>query len=461
VESSLLSESVVEPDRTIVVATSGDYSPFSLWPTGRPAPSGFSVDLAQAFAAAEASEVVWQRFAWPELVPDLIGPEATRFDVALSGVTIRPERSVAGLFSVPVTSSGVVVLVPSTGQGSPVDAVEQLDAPGIRLGVNAGGHLEKEARRLFARASILAIPNNAGVLGMLDRDEVDAVVTDSIEAPHWQAQRPGLRALGPLTEDHKAALFPPTRASLARRFDAWLLDAEAAGQLDLLRRRHGLPLERTAQPGLALLASLDERLSLMPAVAEAKRKLGIPIQDPAREEHVLDIAVEAVAHAAAAAGHQPPDEGDVRRLFRTQIEAARWIQARTLERPPPTLRAESSSEAARQHLEEELRPALIRIGNRIAWLIVFWRTRSEPLLDFSRVSNALANHALPDELMERITTELQAVRKDERAAASRRLQPTAAPDKKPNGSTQRTHPGSESPRQRVDERRADSTPPGS
>ncbi len=39
---------------------------------------------------------------------------AGRFELALSGITIRPDRSLAGRFSLPLTTTGAVALVPDT-----------------------------------------------------------------------------------------------------------------------------------------------------------------------------------------------------------------------------------------------------------------------------------------------------------------------------------------------------------
>jgi len=186
-----------------------------------------------------------------------------------------------------------------------------------------------------------------------------------------------LHRIGPLTRDHKAALWRPDRPDLARRFDAWLLAAEATGRLDELRRRHGLPSERTAEPGAALLVRLDERLSLMPAVARTKASLARPIEDPAREARVLAAARRGVVGAARRAGRPAPAEPVIDELFQAQMEAARWIQIRELTVPSnaalaPRSASPVSADAARTELEHVLRPALIRIGDRLAELLVAW-----------------------------------------------------------------------------------------
>jgi hypothetical protein len=70
----------------IRVGTSGDYPPFSLraadggW-------SGFDVEVARAYATARGRRLELVPFRWPELGTRLAAGD---FDVAMSGVTVRP-----------------------------------------------------------------------------------------------------------------------------------------------------------------------------------------------------------------------------------------------------------------------------------------------------------------------------------------------------------------------------------
>ena len=381
------------PLEVLRVATSGDYSPFSEWPEGTPTPRGFSVSVAEAYARDTGATLVWSRFRWPELMGDL---ETGSFDLAISGITVRPDRSMRGRFGLPLTTSGALVLVHAD---SSLTTASDLDLPSIQITVNAGGHLERVTRRLFPSARIEAIPDNARVLRRLLAGEADAVVTDTLEAPHWQkSARTRLRAIGPLTRDLKAAWFPPENEPEALRFNRWLLRAEATGQLDRLRHEYGLPAEHTARPLTALLSSLAERLSLMPAVADSKYVLDAPIENPAREEVVLDSAVLALRKAAHVSDLPPPDPIAIRRLFRAQIEAAKWIQHQRLEDLPPRRPTASSAERldAQRTLDEIIRPALIYLGNRISMLIIACTAEAPESLSYEDVARALERHNLPE-----------------------------------------------------------------
>jgi cyclohexadienyl dehydratase len=334
------------------VGTSGDYPPFSDG-TG-PDARGFDLELARAFAKDQGLRVELVAFRWPRLEAELA---AGRFDVAFSGVTVRPERSVAGRFALPVAEAGAIALVADPARHATLDA---LDDAGVRIGVNAGGHLERAARRRFPRATVIAIPSNAAVADALAEGLVDAVVSDTAEAPRWLARAPGAEALAPFTRDRKAPLVRAERPELAAALDAWLLAREADGTLARLRTEHlGRAEPRTATPLAALAAAIDERLSLMPAVADAKRRAGLPLAAPAREREVIEAGVAAAERAAQAAGAAPPAEAPLRALFAALVESAKEVQQAALRLPAP--------EAALD-LDAELRPAISRIGEKIAFL---------------------------------------------------------------------------------------------
>jgi len=339
-------------EATLRVGTSGDYPPFS--ERSGPDARGLDVALAQAFAKARGLRVELVAFRWPRLEADLA---AARFDVAFSGITVRPERSIAGRFALPVAEAGAVALVADPARHVGLDA---LDDAGVRIGVNAGGHLERVTRARFPHATVVAIASNAAVAEALERGVVDAVVSDTAEAPHWLARVPGAEARGPFTRDRKAPLVRADRPELAAALDAWLLASEADGSLARLRAEQlGRGEPRTAAPIAALCAAIDERLALMPLVAEAKRQAGLPLAAPAREREVIGAGVAAALRAARAAGAEPPSEAALRALFAALVESAKEVQQAALRGPAPETPFD---------LDGELRPAISRIGEKIAWL---------------------------------------------------------------------------------------------
>jgi cyclohexadienyl dehydratase len=360
---------------TLRVGTSGDYPP---WSEKQPAPedarkadenelySGFDIEVARAFAAARGLELRFVTFRWPKLLDELA---ANRFDVAMGGITVRPERSLAGRFSAPVAETGVVLLAPSESSLRGEDDVERLS--NIRIAVNAGGYLEQFAKERFPNATSLAIGNNAAVLDVLLARGAEVALTDTSEAALWIArakQKSGdnLREIGPLSRDRKAYLFGKRAGGRAADFDAWLAEREASGWLTKLRRRklgEGEEVVALATPLPALFAAIDERLALMPIVGTAKRREGFPIEVPEREAEVIEAAVAQVRDAARAAKRPEPDANvtsALRALFRAQFDAAKQIQLAALRD------SVIPDETELPDVERVLRPALDRISEKVA-----------------------------------------------------------------------------------------------
>jgi cyclohexadienyl dehydratase len=328
--------------------------------------AGFDIEVARAYAKDRKLELHFVTFRWPKLLDELA---ANRFDVAMGGITLRPERSIAGRFSAPVAETGVVLLVPPESSLRDEDDVERLK--NIRIAVNAGGYLEQFAKQRFPNATSLAVSSNAAVLDVLLARSAELAMTDSSEAVLWvrRAKKKSgdqLRAIGPLTHDRKAYLFGKRAAKRAADFDSWLAEREASGWLAKLRRKKLGGSEEAvalAAPLSALFAAIDERLSLMPIVGTAKRREGFPIDVPEREAEVIEAAVAQMRDAARSAKRPLPDANAtsaLRELFRAQIEAAKQIQLAALH---DNL---ISEETKLPSVERALRPALDRIGEKIA-----------------------------------------------------------------------------------------------
>ncbi|MGD9764276.1 MAG: transporter substrate-binding domain-containing protein [Candidatus Binatia bacterium] len=327
------------------VATSGDYAPFSVTAAdGRRA--GLDIAVAERLARDLGVRVEWVRLAWPELGT---ATAAASFDVAMSGITMRADRAMVGAFTRPYATSGAMVLVRASDAARFAD-IDDLDRAGVRIAVNAGGHLEAVARRRFARAAITPIADNQAVPAALRRGDADAAVTDSAELSAWLA--PDVVARGPFTRDYKAYLVPAARSALARRMDDWLRDREADGWLDAERRRWlgaDAHLDAAAAARQAVAALIRLRLALMPDVAAAKRAAGLPIEDRGQEARVLERARAQAPSAPARAAA----------VFAELIEMAKAVQ-RAAE-PTPTAHSLESLRAALRRIDTALYGELDRL----------------------------------------------------------------------------------------------------
>jgi cyclohexadienyl dehydratase len=266
------------------VGTTGDYAPFSVVNADAEL-TGIDVEVARQLGRDLDRQPEFVQITWPELA-QAVGNR--QFDVAMSGITMRPDRALVGRFTRPYAAVGALALVRSqdTERFPTVDA---LDRPDVRIAVNAGGYLEQLARARFPRATIEPQANNRIVPERVREAEADAAISDSAEAQFWLG--PDLHALGPFSTGYKAYLLPVGDDALAARIDEWLVARERDGWLDAQRLRWIGPdasLDATGAARAAVVAFIGLRLELAPSIGAAKRAADLPIADREQETRVLE-----------------------------------------------------------------------------------------------------------------------------------------------------------------------------
>ena len=296
------------------VGTTGDYAPFSV--TQADTLAGFDIDLATRLAHDLGARLQQVRVQWPDLASSF---ENDRVDLVMSGVSIRPERALIGRYSRPYALSGAVALIRSEDRTRFPDR-QALDRQGVRIAVNRGGYLEPLARKLFVHATIEPVADNRSLPDRVLRGAADAALTDDLEARAWQ--RKEFSTVGPFSRDRKAIWIRPDAPQLAKWVDRWLRERERDGWLRALRQRWlGSPMFAAAAADReAVLSDIELRCRMMPMVAATKVAQGLPIEDPAQEQRVLDR----VKVLAREVGIEP---SEITRLFSSLIRAAKAIQS--------------------------------------------------------------------------------------------------------------------------------------
>jgi chorismate mutase-like protein len=325
------------------VGTSGDYRPFSFHDRAGML-TGFDIVVGQRLAHDLGRRIEFVSFRWSDLVA---AQRAGAFDLAMSGITVRADRAVHLAFTRPYAITGAVVAIRVRDRNR-FRHTADLDHTGMRVAVNAGGHLEQVARQRFRHAHVLAVADNASLLTLLRHGNAEAVVSDTSEARTWPATQ--VSTLAPFTHDRKAYALPRESTDLLDAVNEWLAARERDGWLNRQRRRWfgsgevWTPAQACIE---ALVAATDLRLQLMPLVAAVKRREHLPIEDPGQEARVLERARE----QGAAAGL---NQDDVAALFRAQMEAAKAVEAHA-----------PAEDAAGEWTLEDLRAAVAVVSNQL------------------------------------------------------------------------------------------------
>ncbi|MEO8603861.1 MAG: transporter substrate-binding domain-containing protein [bacterium] len=357
------------------VASSGDYAPFSSIDS-QGVRSGLDIEVAERFAHDVGLPLDWVPLTWANIDAATV---RDGFDVAMSGVTLRPDRALIGRYTRPMATTGAVAVVRAADAGR-FATPDALDRPDVRLAVNSGGHLERVTRARFPHAVILPQSRNAAVPLTLRDGRADAAISDTAEAHMWL--NADLVELPPFTVDHKGYLLPIEQAGLATQLDAWLRAREADGWLNAARVRwlgQEASMDAASAARQAVAALIRLRLDLMPAVVAAKRSANLPIEDRAQEARVLERV----------RGQVPADPGRAAAVYSVLIEMAKAVQRDAL--PLATAPPLDSVRVAIGRIDETLCAELqsLPASPQAAWQSALSRTLGESP-DVAALSRALA-----------------------------------------------------------------------
>ena len=176
------------------VGTTGDFKPFSYQLNANSDEfHGVDIQLAKDLAMSLNVKVQFVKTSWPTLLEDLANE---KYDIGMSGITIKLARQQQGLFSIPLLSSGKAAITrdENIDRFTSLDAINQV---GVRVIVNPGGTNEAFARANFPNATIVQNEDNLSIFQKIVDGEADLMVTDAVETRIQELIHPELEAVNP------------------------------------------------------------------------------------------------------------------------------------------------------------------------------------------------------------------------------------------------------------------------
>lgn len=220
--------------KPLKVGVSLDYPPLAMSQNG--APAGLEVDLVKAVAERMGRKVEFVPMAWSNLLPAV---EQHQVDVAISGITVTPEREQRVSFTQPHMSMGQMAIIrirDVARYGRP----QSLYQAGMRVGVEKGSTGEGFARDYLPKAVLQAFPGSEAGLNALAGGVIDVFIHDAPTSWAMDRSRYSSQLLSlyrPLTNEKVAWAVAKDQGELLQALDKALVTVKADGSYALMKQR--------------------------------------------------------------------------------------------------------------------------------------------------------------------------------------------------------------------------------
>ena len=195
---------------------------------------GLAHDLGQEFA--RRLSVPFEAVEFPQIANVLEALKLGQVDFTVTNASPARARDVD--FTSPILGVELGYLVPA---GSPVTTPSDVDRPGMRVGVTAGGSSHATLSREFKHAAVIPAQTLAIALEMFSGRQIDAYATNKAVLFEMSDQAPGSRVLeGRWGIEHFAIAIPKGRDQALAAASKFADDARSTGLVERAAGRAGL-----------------------------------------------------------------------------------------------------------------------------------------------------------------------------------------------------------------------------
>jgi polar amino acid transport system substrate-binding protein len=195
---------------------------------------GLAYDLGRELA--KRLNVPWEYVTFQRVAEIVNAIKNGEVDFTVTNAT--PARANDVAFTPTLISIELGYLLPAN---SSISRAEDIDRPGIRIGVTKGSTSERTLPAKFKNAKIVPAESVKLAAGMLGRGELDLYATNKPTLFEMSDAMPGSRVLdGNWGLEHLAVAIPKSRDEGLRFVETFVKDVQSNGLLDQARRDAGL-----------------------------------------------------------------------------------------------------------------------------------------------------------------------------------------------------------------------------
>ncbi len=215
-------------DDALVVATDAAFPPFEFVDEATKEIVGFDIDLMNAIADKAGLDIRYQNVAWDPL---LAGMADCQYDMAISAMTITPERAEEFGFSDPYINAGQIVAVQADDDA--IGGPEDLEGATIGAQIGTTGAMEAEA---IADTTVKVYDTYELAFLDLANGQIDAVIADYPTAVAFVNQNSDqLKTVGEVfTDENYGIAFCKGNDALISQVNAALSELQDEGFIDAL-----------------------------------------------------------------------------------------------------------------------------------------------------------------------------------------------------------------------------------
>jgi polar amino acid transport system substrate-binding protein len=215
--------------KPLVVGMDMTYPPFE-FKNAKGEPDGVDVRMAEELAKKLGRPLKLESYAFDGLIPAL---QSGKIDLIISGMTATAERAQSIDFSEPYTHTGLAMLV---AKDSPIQGVEDLKKPGIRITAKLGTTGETWARANLPGATVNALDGEATCALEVAQGRADAFLYDQLSIfKYCQANAATTRAiLKPFVEESWAIGIRKGNDTLRKEVNGFLDEFRKSGAFNRL-----------------------------------------------------------------------------------------------------------------------------------------------------------------------------------------------------------------------------------
>lgn len=209
-------------------------SPTSMVTDAAGTPHGLAYDLGGELAKRLGVRIDYVRF---QRVADIVTAiHDGQVDFTVTNAT--PARASEVTFTQPLLVIELGFLVPAN---SPIGKVEDIDKPGVKIGVTKGSTSERTLPAKFRNATIVPAESVKVAIAMFGSSEIDLYATNKPTLFEMSDQVPGAKILdGNWGAEHMAIAIPRGREDALPLLNRFVADEQSSGALDTIQQQAGL-----------------------------------------------------------------------------------------------------------------------------------------------------------------------------------------------------------------------------